>query len=86
MKVVTALVEAEDKNGFMQLGDHVRDKLASEGVVVLATELQGQATLLVTVTADLVASKRLHAGNLVKAGDKVTVVIGEFRVEDLIVE
>ena len=27
-----------------------------------------------------------NAGNLVKAGDKVTVVIGEFRVEDLIVE
>jgi uncharacterized Zn ribbon protein len=27
-----------------------------------------------------------NAGNLVKAGDKVTVVIGEFRVEDLVVE
>jgi len=27
-----------------------------------------------------------NAGNLVKAGDKVTVVIGEFRVENLIVE
>ena len=27
-----------------------------------------------------------NAGKLVKAGDKVTVVIGEFRVEDLIVE
>jgi alanyl-tRNA synthetase len=66
LKVVTALVTAEDKNGFMQLGDHVRDKLDADGVVVLATELQGQATLLVTVTADLVESKRLHAGNLVK--------------------
>jgi len=27
-----------------------------------------------------------NAGDLVKAGDKVTVVIGEFRVEDLVVE
>jgi hypothetical protein len=27
-----------------------------------------------------------NAGNLVKAGDKITVVIGEFRVEDLIIE
>ncbi len=27
-----------------------------------------------------------NAGKLVKAGDKVTVVIGEFRVEDLVVE
>jgi hypothetical protein len=27
-----------------------------------------------------------NAGNLIQAGDKVTVVIGEFRVEDLVVE
>jgi hypothetical protein len=27
-----------------------------------------------------------NAGNLVKAGDKVTVVIGDFRVENLVVE
>jgi hypothetical protein len=27
-----------------------------------------------------------NAGNLVKSGDKVTVVIGDFRVEDLVVE
>ncbi len=66
LKVVTALVSAEDKNSFMQLGDHVRDKLGASGVVVLATELGGKATLLVTVTADLVDAKRLHAGNLVK--------------------
>ncbi len=66
LKVVTALVSVEDKNSFMQLGDHVRDKLGSTGVVVLATEMGGQATLLVTVTADLVDAKRLHAGNLVK--------------------
>ncbi len=66
LKVVTALVSAEDKDAFMQLGDHVRDKLGSEGVVVLATELAGKATLLATVTPDLVESKRMHAGNLVK--------------------
>jgi alanyl-tRNA synthetase len=66
LKVVTALVSAEDKDAFMKLGDHVRDKLGTAGVVVLATELAGKATLLATVTPDLVASKRLHAGNLVK--------------------
>jgi hypothetical protein len=27
-----------------------------------------------------------NAGDLVKAGDKVTVAIGEFRAEDLVVE
>jgi len=66
LKVITAMVSAEDKGAFMQLGDHVRDKLGREGVVVLATDIGGQATLLVTVTGDLVDSKRLHAGNLVK--------------------
>ena len=34
--------------------------------MVLATEIGGQSTLLVTVTADLVEAKSLHAGNLVK--------------------
>jgi alanyl-tRNA synthetase len=40
--------------------------LAQNGVVILGAELDGKATLLVTVTADLVDSKKLHAGNLVK--------------------
>jgi alanyl-tRNA synthetase len=66
LKVVTALVVAEDKGSFMQLGDHVRDRLGTAGVVVLATEMAGKATLLVTVTPDLVVAGRLHAGNLVK--------------------
>ena len=51
----------------MQLGDHVRDKLANRGVVVLTAELGEKSTLLVTLTPDLVQSKALHAGNLVKA-------------------
>jgi len=67
LRVISARVEAEDKDAFMQLGDHVRDKLRTKGVVVLTTEFNGKATLLVTVTADLTDSKALHAGNLVKA-------------------
>jgi alanyl-tRNA synthetase len=67
LRVITARVPAEDKNAFMQLGDHVRDKLGSEGVVVLGAEMDGKATLLVTITDDLVKAKRLLAGNLVKA-------------------
>ena len=51
----------------MQLGDHVRDKLDSQGVVVLTAELDGKPTLLVTITPDLVAGKSLHAGNMAKA-------------------
>jgi alanyl-tRNA synthetase len=66
LRVISAQVEAENKDAFMQLGDHVRDKLGSQGVVVLTTEINGKATLLVTVTSDLTESKSLHAGNLVK--------------------
>ena len=67
LKVISTHVEAEDKGAFMQLGDHVRDKLHTQGVVVLTAELAGKSTLLVTITPDLVDSKALHAGNLVKA-------------------
>ncbi len=67
LKVISAHVAAEDKNAFMQLGDHVRDKLDSEGVVVLTADLDGKSTLLVTITPDLVKGKKLHAGNLAKA-------------------
>ncbi len=66
LKVVAARVDAEDRGALLQLGDHVRDKLADAGVVVLAATPGGKPTLLVTVTADLVEAGRLHAGNLVK--------------------
>ncbi len=65
LQLVAARVEAEDRDSLMKLGDHVRDKLTS-GVVVLGAELAGKATLIVTVTADLVSAKKLHAGSLVK--------------------
>ncbi|MBU2500949.1 alanine--tRNA ligase [bacterium] len=66
-RVVSSLVPAETRDGLLKLGDHVRDRLGEGGVVVLGAELDGKATLLVTVTADLVASGAAHAGNLVKA-------------------
>ncbi len=66
VKVVAARVEADGRDALMKLGDHVRDKLDS-GVVVLAAAWEGKATVIATVTADLVAAKRLHAGNLVKS-------------------
>jgi len=67
LNVVSARVEAEDKNALMQLGDHVRDKLGDAGVVALGADLGGKATVIVTVTPDLFESGRLHAGELVKA-------------------
>jgi alanyl-tRNA synthetase len=66
LTVVVARVEADNRESLMQLGDHARDKL-QRGVVVLAADWEGKATLIATVTGDLVQQKRLHAGDLVKA-------------------
>ena len=58
---------AADRWQGSKLGDHARDKLGAKGVVVLGAAWEGKATLLVSLTPDLVAAKRLHAGDLVKA-------------------
>ncbi len=67
LKLVCAMVAVDDKDAFMKLADHARDRLGAAGVVVLGADLDGKPTVLVTVTTDLVDSGRLHAGNLVKA-------------------
>ncbi len=66
LKLLCARVDADGRDALMELGDRARDRLG-RGVAVLAAEWEGKATLLVTVTADLVSDKTLHAGNLVKA-------------------
>ena len=66
LQLVAAMVPPADRDSLLQLGDHARDKLGQRGVVVLGTMGGGKGTLLVTLTADLVAAKTLHAGNLVK--------------------
>jgi len=66
VKLLCGRVDAEDRDSLMELGDRARDRLG-RGVAVLAAEWEGKATLLVTVTPDLVEAKTLHAGNLVKA-------------------
>jgi alanyl-tRNA synthetase len=67
LRVVAARVDADGRDALLALGDHVRDKLGAGGVVVLGAEWEGKATLLVSLTPDLVVGKRLHAGDLVKA-------------------
>jgi len=66
VRLVCTQVPAEDRDALLKLGDHVRDKLGEAGVVVLGAEVGGKATVLVTITKDLVEAKTLHAGNLVK--------------------
>jgi alanyl-tRNA synthetase len=63
IKALITRVEASDPKVLREAGDTLRDRLGS-GVLVLAGEHQGKATLLVMVSKDL--TKRVHAGKLVK--------------------
>jgi len=53
-----------DMNGLRNLGDQMKAKIGS-GVVVLASNAGGKASLLAMATDDIVA-KGIHAGNLIK--------------------
>lgn len=65
VKVLASKVEGVDMNGLRGLGDQLKDKLG-EGVVVIASELDGKVNLMATVT-DGAQKKGAHAGNLIKA-------------------
>jgi len=64
IKLLTRRVTGADAKTLRGAADALRDRLGS-GVVVLAAETEGKATLLVAVTKDL--EGRLHAGKLVGA-------------------
>ena len=64
VKVLAAKVEGVDMNGLRGLGDQLKDKLG-EGVIVLASVLDGKVNLMVTAT-DAAQKKGAHAGNLIK--------------------
>jgi alanyl-tRNA synthetase len=63
IKVLATRLDSGDPKIMREAGDTLRDRLAS-GVLVLAGEHQGKATILVMVTKDL--TKKVHAGKLVK--------------------
>ena len=65
LKVLAARVAGVDMNGLRNLGDQLKDKLG-EGVVVIASELEGKVSLMATAT-DGAQKKGAHAGNLIKA-------------------
>lgn len=64
VKVLAAKVEGVDMNGLMDLGDQLKDKLG-EGVVVIASAIEGKVNLMVTAT-DGAIKLGAHAGNIVK--------------------
>ena len=70
--VVAANVDASDIEELKATGDRLREKLKS-GVGVLGTVIEGKVALLAVVTDDLIKSKSLKAGDIVK---KVAEIVG----------
>ncbi len=64
VKLLATSVSGVDMNGLRDLGDQLKDKLG-EGVVVLASDLDGKVNLVV-MASDEAQKKGAHAGNLVK--------------------
>ncbi len=65
IRYVTAKVDAAEVNDLRAMSDTLRQKLRS-GVGVLAAEIQGKISFACTVTDDLIQSKGLRAGDIVK--------------------
>ena len=64
VKLLATSVSGVDMNGLRELGDQLKEKLG-EGVVVLASDLDGKVNLIAMVTEE-VMKKGAHAGNLIK--------------------
>lgn len=64
MKVLATSVADVDMNGLRNLGDELKTKIG-EGVVVLASALDGKVSLLAMATDEAI-KKGAHAGNLIK--------------------
>ena len=65
VKVLAVRADGIDMNGLRNLGDQLKEKLG-EGVVVIASVLDGKVNLMAAVT-DEAQKKGAHAGNLIKA-------------------
>lgn len=63
VKVVVSEISLDSAKTLREVGDKVREKLAS-GVAVLAGKLKGKVSLLAIVSADLTG--KLHAGKIIK--------------------
>jgi len=64
VKLLAAKVSGVDMNGLRDLGDQLKEKLG-EGVIVLASDLDGKVNLVAMAT-DGAMAKGAHAGNLIK--------------------
>ena len=64
VKMVAASVPGADMNSLRDLADNIKTKIG-EGVVVLASDMDGKANLVVMAT-DEAQKRKAHAGNLIK--------------------
>ncbi|MBC6946413.1 alanine--tRNA ligase [candidate division KSB1 bacterium] len=64
-RFVSAQVEASNSEDLKQMGDTLREKLGS-GVGVLAAVMDGKLSFACVVTDDLIQTKKLKAGDIVK--------------------
>lgn len=69
-KVVTAKVEADNVDGLRILGDKIRELIGS-GVGILGAELGGKVNFLTVVTDDLIKTRQLKAGDIVREVAKI---------------
>ncbi|KAA3619778.1 MAG: alanine--tRNA ligase [Calditrichaeota bacterium] len=65
IKYVTSKVEAADVNELKTMSDSLRDSLGS-GVGVLAAAINGKVSIVCIVTDDLIQTKKLRAGDIIK--------------------
>ncbi|MCZ6679138.1 MAG: alanine--tRNA ligase [Candidatus Poribacteria bacterium] len=64
-RVIAASLENTDRNGLRHLVDDLKNRIGS-GVVVLATAIGTEAAFVVGVTPDLVKSRGLQAGKIIR--------------------
>ncbi|MGH7496229.1 MAG: alanine--tRNA ligase [bacterium] len=70
-RIVAATVEASAADDLKVMGDYLRDKLGS-GVGVLAAVTEGKLNFVCVVTDDLIKSKNLKAGDIIKRVAQIT--------------
>ena len=69
IKVLAAKTSADSSDSMLEMGDWLKEKMAS-GVIVLAAVQNGHPNIVAMVTSDLVA-KGLNAGNIVRETARV---------------
>jgi alanyl-tRNA synthetase len=70
IKVVAAQVDASGVDEFKTIGDKLRERLKS-GAGVLGSVIDGKVVLLAVVTDDLIQSRSLKAGDIVKKAAEI---------------